>query len=48
MQNFHCNYINGKYGDIANMIITDTDEIFTKASANIKSYLTSVISKKIR
>ena len=47
MQDLHCKYIKNKYGNNAEMLLTDNDslmnkigsEMFTKASTKIKSCL---------
>ena len=59
MQGFHYNYIKNKYCDKDEMLLTNTDRLMYKIEAKlelmflkdftkIKSYLTSVITQKIK
>ena len=56
MQDFDYNYIKNKYSDKAEMFLIDTNNLrkklmlkmLDKTSIKIKSYLTSVIIKKIK
>ena len=55
VQDFYYNYIKNKYGDKAEMLLTDTGSLIYKIETenvyedlNIKSFLTSVIIRKIQ
>ena len=55
VQDFYYNYIKNKYGDKAEMLLTDTGSLIYKIETenvyedlNIKSFLTSVIFRKIQ
>ena len=55
VQDFYYNYIKNKYGDKAEMLVTDTGSLIYKIETenvyedlNIKSFLTSVIIRKIQ
>ena len=55
VQDFYYNYIKNKYGDTAEMLLTDTGSLIYKIETenvyedlNIKSFLTSVIIRKIQ